>query len=116
MPAGKYDITIEEGATFLLSCTWKDAAGDPIDLTGYSAAMQVRRYKTAADTLLDVSSSGGEITLGDAAGTIEVAIPATETAALTGEVAVYDLELTDGSGVVTRLLEGDVTISREVTR
>ena len=116
MAAAKYDIILEEGATFQLTLTWKDSADTPVNLTGYSAAMQVRRYITADTALLDVSSVGGEITLGGAAGTIEVVIPAAETADLTGEQAVYDLEVTDGSGIVTRLLYGDCEIRREVTR
>ena len=42
MAAGIYDIIIEQGATFTLSATWKDSAGAAINLTSYSARMQVR--------------------------------------------------------------------------
>jgi hypothetical protein len=43
-------------------------------------------------------------------------ISATDTAALTAGRGVYDLELVSGSGIVTRLLQGVATISRNVTR
>jgi hypothetical protein len=54
--------------------------------------------------------------LGGAAGTITLTISATDTAALTSGRGVYDLELVSGSGIVTRLLQGVATISRNVTR
>jgi hypothetical protein len=53
--------------------------------------------------------------LGGAAGTIVVTIAATVTAALPSGEARYDLELVNGA-VVTRLIEGKATISREITR
>ena len=41
--AAVYDITIEQGATFRLSLVWKDSSNVPVNLTGYTARMQVRR-------------------------------------------------------------------------
>lgn len=117
MAAASYDITIEQGATFLLPLLWKDPQGDPVDLTGYSAKMQVRRKAGSVDPpLLDLSSTNGGITLGDAAGTIVITASATQTTAMTGRTGVYDLELTSPTGVVTRLVEGAVDIHPEVTR
>jgi hypothetical protein len=43
-------------------------------------------------------------------------ISATDTAALTAGRGVYDLELVAANGTVTRLLQGVVTISRNITR
>jgi len=44
----------------------------------------------------------------------------TMTPAVTGAIEegiyVYDLEITSGSGIVTRLLEGEITTNPEVTR
>jgi hypothetical protein len=45
-----------------------------------------------------------------------LSISATDTEALTAGRGVYDLELVSGSGIVTRLLQGVTTISRNVTR
>jgi hypothetical protein len=113
--AGTKDIVIEQGATFSLPVVWKDSAGDPIDLTGWSARMQIRKSKRATDVLHEATSTGGDIVLGDAAGTIVVTIEATDTAAFTWKRGVYDLELIDGT-TVYRLLEGAVEVSPEVTR
>ena len=41
---------------------------------------------------------------------------ATQSAALDFNSAVYDLEIVSPAGVVTRLVQGTVTLSREVTR
>jgi hypothetical protein len=88
----------------------------PVDLTGYTARMQVRASAAATAVLLDLTTENGGITLGGTDGTITCTSSATQTAALTFGTGVYDLELVDGSGVVTRLAEGSVCVSREVTR
>lgn len=120
MTAGLYDITIEAGATFRLAITWKDDAGVAINLTGYSARMQVREtYEatdTATDPILSLTSGAGDIVLGGSAGTVVVTVPAATTQKLFHSYAVYDLELEASNGVVTRLLQGNAIISREVTR
>jgi hypothetical protein len=111
-----YDLEIKQGATLSLTATWKDSAGAAINLTGYTARMQVRSAYDATSTILSLTSSSG-ITLGGAAGTIAITASATVTAALTAPWAgVWDLELVSGGGVVTRLLEGAATVSPEVTR
>ena len=42
MAAGKYHLIIEQGATLNLEIQYKDSAGTPVDLTGYSGKMQIR--------------------------------------------------------------------------
>lgn len=117
MPAGKYDILIEQGATFQEVYTLRDVNKALINLTGYTGEMQIRETVDSTSTL--ASSTGTSptitVTLGGAAGTITVSMTSAATAALSFDKAVYDLEITLGS-VVTRLLEGVVTLSREVTR
>ena len=113
MAAVNYNIAIEQGATFRLSVVWKDSNGDLVDLTTYTARMQIRPSVTSSTVLVDLLSGDG-IVLGGTAGSIEVTISATETAALK-QGGVYDLEL-DNGGVVKRLMYGSVSFSREVTR
>lgn len=115
MAAGLYDITIEQGATFQMSLTWKDSTGAPVNITGYTARMQVRGNYESEDTLVSLTSSGGGIVLGGALGTIAITISASVTQLLQLEEAVYDLELVSAS-TVTRLLQGKAVVSREVTR
>lgn len=114
--AATYNITIEQGATFRLNLVYKAANGTPINLTGYTARMQVRRKYSDTTALLNFTTENGAITLGGALGTVAVKGLATLTDDLPAKPGVYDLELVDADGNVTRLVQGAVTISPEVTR
>lgn len=116
MPAATYDLYIEQGATFVKQITWKDSSGTPVDLSGYTARMQFRSSVNSDTILFSATTTNGKITLGGAAGTIDIEIDATDTTAFAFVSAVYDLELESASGFVTRLLEGGVEVSKEVTR
>ena len=115
MSATTYDILIEQGATYSQVITYKES-GVAINLNGYTARMQVRATLESASTLVELTTANSRIALGGAAGTITLTISATDTEALTAGRGVYDLELVSGSGIVTRLLQGVATISRNVTR
>lgn len=115
---GRFDFTINQGADFDVTLTWTAGSpAAPVDLTGWSAHMQVRPSNADADgeVYVDLSSTGGGIILGGTAGTIELIITAVDTAVLSFNVAAYDLKMTDPEGQITRLLQGSVTLSREVT-
>lgn len=115
MAAGRYTIQAEQGATLTLSMTWKDPAGQVIDLTGYTARLQVRRSATASGDPLLEATEGDGITLGGTAGTIAIEISADAMAGLPAGDLRYDLELVSGSQV-TRLIEGVFKVSPEVTK
>lgn len=112
--AGTYHLVIEQGATLDRLITWQNAAGVPYDLTGWTARMQVRER---AGGLLYASfkTDDGSIVLGTADGTIRIKATAATTAAWAWEHGVYDLELVDPAAQVTRLLQGTVRLSLEVT-
>ena len=117
MSAGRFDLIIEQGATYTQTFTYETAAGVPINLTAYTAAMQIRESVESTAVLATSSGTSPSITLtlGGSAGTIIVTMTATVTAAFAFDTAVYDLELTTGTTVL-RLLEGEVKLSKEVTR
>lgn len=120
MAAAKYKMTIEQGTTWSKVFTWqvKDEHNhfQPVNLAGYSARMHVRRRITDADFIIALTNANGAITLGGAAGTITLALTATQTAALPSGAFVYDLEVVNASGVVERLLKGTFLVDPEVTR
>lgn len=117
MTAGVYNLLIEQGATFKRQVLVR--TGSPplaVDLTGYTAKMQVRSTVSAADPApLTLTHTAG-LTLGGAAGTIDIRIEAAQTDPWPFKTAVYDLEITSPDGTVTRLLKGTVTVDQEVTR
>ena len=115
MAAGTLDFTIEQGATFNLLLTWK-IDDVPVNITNWTARLQARVDVEDTEVILSLTTSNGGITLGGAAGTISLDQTATQTALLPAGTFVYDLELISGVGVVTRLVQGELNISPEVTR
>ena len=109
------DLCIPQGATFSRVIRYsKD--GDEVNLTGFTARMQIRPTAASATTTLSLTTENTRIALGGVAGTITLSISATDTAAITAGRYVYDLELVSAGGIVTRLLQGVVTVSANVTR
>ena len=113
MPAARHDIVIEEGATFDITFTYLDKDGVAIDVTGYSAKMDIKE-SVGGTVIDDLTSVGSEITVGTTGGTFQIVITAVNTAAYDFDWGVYDLEITT-SGVTVRLVEGRVEFRREVT-
>ena len=105
--SSKYSTYTSGG--FLVSYT-------PVSLVGFTARMQIRATVESTTTLDSLTSAAGDIVLDDAAHTITITIPATDTDDYDFRSAVYDLELVSAGGVVTRLAEGNVILSNEVTR
>lgn len=121
MTAHQKNLYIEQGATYELPFVWRegttDAPGDPVDLTGATAAMQIRKTQQA-EAILDASSTGvsPRIILGGATGEITISLTDADTDALTHKTAKYDLEVRLADGKLHRILEGDVTVSPNITQ
>lgn len=125
MPAGKYNLLIEQGATFEVELQYKDSNGVVVDLTGYSGRLQIRPSVGSPTAYLCLSSSlrpdgtglnfsGSNGSTPPSSGSIGVYISAVTSSLLTFNTGVYDLEIQSGS-YVTRLLQGNVQLSKEVT-
>jgi hypothetical protein len=110
---GTYNITCPQGATWDKTFT-VTIGGTALNLTGYTAAMQVRDSAGAATALISLTNGAG-ITLGGTVGSVGVTIASTATAALSAGSYSYDLELNSGS-TITRLLEGAFNVTGNVTR
>lgn len=111
---GIYNMDAPQGATLSRVITWT-INGTPVNLTGYTARMQVRPTATASSTYLSLTTGSG-ITLGGVAGTITLSATAAQMASCPAGQHRYDLELVSGSGEVTRLIGGIFNCSAEVTR
>jgi len=112
-----YDLKISQGATYSLSFVWKTGAPPtPVDLNGFTARMQIRPSHTSPTVLIELTPANGRITLG-AGGQITLNISAANTETLPAGRHVYDLEVIAPDGTtVTRFLQGNVTVTPEVTR
>lgn len=135
MPAVQRDLYIEQGATFSLHFQWCGQGpvvdgvvtpGDPHDLTGWIARMEVRKaqHETAlasATTTNDKIHLGAipgdwDATLDPTNGRIEVRLEAEDTDLLSIRTLKYDLEVEDPEGTVYRLLQGSVTVDPNITQ
>lgn len=119
MSAGTFDIKIEAGTDWPLTLYLKDDADNPKVLTGYTASMDIRT-ELDGPIVKNLTSVGGtpQIVIDGAAGKITIALTDVETAALGIKQGVYDLLLTDagGTGNISKLLKGTVTVDPVVTR
>lgn len=126
MRAGKYDMTCEQGTTFIrtLAVLQPDLESDPtgdtfeiMDLTGYTARMQVRRTIENTSKMLELTTANGslDVTFQDQSNVIRIYLPAEVTASVTTS-GVYDLELINQGGEISRLIEGNFIVVPEVTR
>lgn len=118
--SGRYTFTHDQGATLDRTLTYKTDAGVPIDITGWTARMQIRSRAggTLYATLATAGTVDGTITLGGTAGTIRLLVAAGVTSLWTFRSGYYDLELTNPAidpALVRRLLHGPFVLSREVT-
>jgi hypothetical protein len=84
----------------------------PVDLTGCTARMFIR--DASGGLLLELTTENDRLVIA-APGRLIITLSAEETAAITWTQGRYDLELTMSNGDVTRWMEGDVTVSWEVT-
>jgi len=115
MTAGIYNATIDQGATWSVTVTYTDSTGAPINLTGYTAAMQVRQQYNSTDADLTLTSPNGGIVITPLTGVIVITMTATQTASLEEGFYVYDVELTSGT-FKDRMMQGQLTVAPEVTR
>lgn len=117
MASATHDIIVEEGSVFELFFEYRDCNEALIDLTGYTAQMQIREAKDDVSFLVEVTETSG-ITLGGAAGTVLIRIAANITNALNFSKGVYDVELSEAgdSTKTRRVLEGKVKFSKQVTK
>lgn len=107
--ATKSNLVIDQGATFSTDLTLTDENGDMLNLVGYTANSQIRKWYTSTNSI-----SFSTITNTDA-GIVTLSLTANQTAALTAGRYVYDVEISDGT-TISRIVEGIVTVTPNVTR
>lgn len=125
MSATQYDFNIEQGSSFRLSLVYKDANGNPMDLTNWCARLvwytDTKNTQTFITTNLDYSVY--KFTIDATNGKLTLLIPPETTNSFTFDFAKYDLELQSdqtlytGSGNdVIRLLYGNIKILKRYSK
>jgi hypothetical protein len=106
----KVNIVIDQGTDFATTVSLTNTAGSQLDLTGMAAASQIRKTFTSSNATAFATA------LANNNGTLTLSMNNSTTSALSAGRYVYDVELTDSSGIKSRILEGMVTVTPEVTK
>jgi hypothetical protein len=114
MVTGVVDFVCPQGATFKRSLTLR-IGHRPMNLSGYTARMQVRESYDSPAYLVSLTTGNG-ITLGGSSGTIDLRISDVDTSNIRSGTYVYDLEIVSPDSDVMRLIQGKFKVTPEVTR
>ena len=118
MGSNMHNFSLNQGSDYAIPLRLQDSAGTPINLAGYSAQMQIRRTAGACQTIDDLSSEGEapRIKIDAKTGKITLNFSHEITEKWPSGSMVYDIEITSPSGQITRILQGSISVSAEVTR
>lgn len=106
----KANIVVDQGSSFSTSINLTDTSDNIINLENFTGAAQLRKHYTSSQ------STPFNVTVIPSTGEVRLDLSANTTTLLTPGRYVYDVELTDSSGVVSRIVEGIVTVTPNVTR
>jgi hypothetical protein len=106
------NLSIDQGATFTSDVTVKDINGEVFDLTGFTAVAKLAKGYASTRTRTTITTT---FAADRTTGVLTISLTANQTAALDPERYVYDVEITSASGVVTRVVEGIITVRPEVS-
>lgn len=116
----EFNFEIGQGTDkrLVLALTSKGADGtaEVFDLNGYSVAMQLRTATYAPEAIDTLTSANGRLVVDADAGKITVIFPHDITEAYPPRTFVYDVEITNFEGEISRILSGRIKVTPEVTR
>jgi hypothetical protein len=124
--AGQLNLEIEKGGTFKHTFRWQNRNGTPVDLTGATALLQVRKTASQAGvhvlSLASYAAPGGapspwyqDITITAAEGKIDIDTAAADTFGLEVGEWFYDIKIVTAAPETFYLVEGRMTIDESVS-
>lgn len=116
MATDTLNFTWTTGTPFSYSFIMRDPSGRRINLTGYSAVMQLRTALTDTAPLAVLSSDNRHLVLDRGAGEVTITVSTAEVIGIAWTTALYDLLLVDPNGSECRVYSGTITVTSGVTR
>jgi hypothetical protein len=105
------NLVIDQGTTFSADIDVTDRNGNIINLNNYTTAGQIRKnYNSSTSVAFTTSVFDAN------AGTVRIQLSSTQTGGMKAGRYVYDVEITSSDNQVTRIIEGQVEITPQVTR
>jgi len=119
-----YNLITDQGSTVHQVFTIKNSARKVLDLTGYTARMQIRALDPTTRNTTDLliaeyttEDGGGSLTVNGPAGTVTLLISPSEMAQFAPNSYVYDIEVeSESAGDTTRIIQGKFIVRAEVTK
>lgn len=108
--AVKSNLIVDQGTDFSVTINVTAANTAPINLLGYSGRAQFRKHYTSAN------SYPFNVIVHAIDGTVTLSLDKNTTANVSSGRYVYDCTLTSNTGVTSRIVEGILTITPQVTR
>lgn len=106
----KANLIIDQGADFITTITVTNTEDAPLSLLDYTGQAQIRKHYTSS------TAYSFTVNANNANGAIVLSMPSTLTATIPAGRYVYDCELTNTTnGKISRLVEGIVTVTPQVT-
>ena len=106
----KANLIVDQGTDYETVINVTDDDGNIVDLTGYTADAQMRKHYTSVTYYTFTTS------INIAKGTVALSLTSNTSNRIPAGRYVYDCELTDANNKRSRLVEGIVTITPQVTR
>ena len=104
----KVNLIIDQGTDYTTNINVTDDNDVAVDLTGYTGSAQMRKHYTSATVY--------SFTVGIQTGIVTLSMNAAVSSVITSGRYVYDCELVNAQGKTSRLVEGIVTVTPQVTR
>jgi hypothetical protein len=112
MSSAYSDLSIDQGADFETNLDLIADDGTAINIAGYSFSSQIKKSYYSANATANIV-----ITVTDASnGNTMLSIDAANTANISPGRYVYDVKMKDDTNITTRVVEGIVTITPQVTK
>lgn len=120
MTAGTYDLSVDQGADWFWTITWKVGStarsSTPKNTTGFTARMQVRAKYDSPTAVVSLNSVGSQGLTVSSNGIFSLHLTAAQTSNIPSGKYIYDVEAISPTGVVTKLARGAFRVIPEVTR
>ena len=114
MPAGKYDLVVRKNEHWAETFTWTDAAGTAINLTGYTAKMEVRAAP-GTTVILTLTTANSRIVITALTGVVAISVPVAVLDTIAAGTYAYDLVLFDAALIPIAFLKGSVIVEDGIT-
>lgn len=139
--SSRYDIKIDQGSTFRFNFVYNNSENEPIDFSGLTVEMQVRRSTSDDKLVCQLNENwpsgcfnaglSGEFVKGEGVtgytggiitnyngetGNVFIEIDSETTYSFEEPRLFYDIEFSQSDGSVTKLLKGCINISRTIQK